>query len=224
MALLSQVLQVVGKKNLESATGAGKCGLLTYLGLVTPSSSSSSSSSVIFVGNHSNQFLDAGVLVATAGRPVSFLVAAVSMKVPSSLPRRLYFAPLPFLSSVSLGFSLQRPFIGQAARTLRSIAVTRSQVKTDSLFRRKDRETVGRRHQKERQTNMHANIQTVMVIVCRTWPRQERGRSVGAQTLSWLWEPTHSSRSNWRSETRSRCQNLSFYHLLIFLSKYLDFI
>ncbi len=36
---------------------------------------------VIFVCNHSNQFLDPGVLVATVGRPISFLIADVSMKV-----------------------------------------------------------------------------------------------------------------------------------------------
>ncbi len=69
-------IEVVGKEHLKT-TGA-----------------------VIFVGNHSNQFLDAGVLVATAERPIGFLVASVSM---------------------------DRPFIGQASRMLQAIPVMRPQ-------------------------------------------------------------------------------------------------
>ena len=55
---------------------------------------------VIFVAPHRNQFLDAAVLVGTANRPVSFLIAAVSMT---------------------------RFFIGWAARQVNALPVVRAQ-------------------------------------------------------------------------------------------------
>lgn len=98
LAIFFSRVEVVGKKNLE-VEGPGVCFVFFCSSpCVSLPLSNNHASPVIFVGNHSNQFLDAGCLVATAGRPIGFLVADVSMK---------------------------RPFIGHAARMLHAIPVVR---------------------------------------------------------------------------------------------------
>lgn len=89
-------VEVVGKKNLEVEGPGEEAIFIRSFFFLAPTQDFGPT--VIFVGNHSNQFLDAGVLVATAGRPIGFLVADVSMK---------------------------RPFIGHTSRMLQAIPVVK---------------------------------------------------------------------------------------------------